>query len=257
MLALCTACAQGRHQGIKKQAAFDVRDLRGYVALCKTVIPQGYGEPIAASDPVDNSYFDDAIFAGDSRIAGLSELYVLADTSARIYGSVSLDVNKAEILKVFTLDDGSAGTMIEAIAQAEAGKIYLSFGLNELGWYVLDVFKEQYLSLINQIKAVQPHAQIYLLDVYNFAKQREYENDYTTLDKVKLMNEAIKEVAVTAQVNLVHSNAMLDSDDTYLPKEWSSDGYHLNSEGFDAWLTMVKTHVNKGEVLYEIQPCND
>lgn len=55
------------------------------------------------SEAVENSYFDDAAFAGDSRIAGIAELYVLADTTARIYGSVSLDVSKATMRTVFPL----------------------------------------------------------------------------------------------------------------------------------------------------------
>lgn len=256
-LAMASACSTSQNTQIRTYGSRSEDELKQHKRLCKFAVPQTYGEPVPESEAVDNSYFNDAAFAGDSRIAGLAELYVLNDTTARIYGSVSLDVSKATMRTVFNLDNGTMGTMIDAIAQSPVQKVYLSFGLNELGWYVMDIFKENYIDIINRIKIAQPQAQIYLLDVYNFSKNREYENDYTTLDKLKQINEAIKEVAQTTQVNLIHSNSMFASEDTYLPEEWSSDGYHLNQEGFAHWLEMVKKHVNKGEVLYETKFCTD
>ena len=256
-LSLASACSASQYTQARQTGYQNDHELRNHVKLCHFAIPQSYGEPVPRSEAVENSYFDDAAFAGDSRIAGIAELYVLADTTARIYGSVSLDVSKATMRTVFPLDNGGMGTMIDALAQTPVQKIYLSFGLNELGWYVMDIFKEDYIDIVNQIKALQPQAQIYLLDVYNFSKSREYENDYTNLDKLKLINDTIKEVAAETQVNLIHSNSMFESEDTYLPDEWTSDGYHLNKEGFSHWLTMIKEHVNKEEILYETKPCAD
>lgn len=256
-LVVASACSASRYTQARLNGSKGEHELQQHIRLCKFALPQTYGEPVPKSEAVEYSYFNDAAFAGDSRIAGLSELYVLADTTARIYGSVSLDVSKATMRTVFALDNGTMGTMIDAIAQSPVQKVYLSFGLNELGWYVMDIFKENYIDIINRIKIAQPQAQIYLLDVYNFSKNREYENDYTTLDKLKQINEAIKEVAQMTQVNLVHSNAMFETEDTYLPEEWSNDGYHLNKEGFAHWLDMVKEHVNKGEVIYETKRCTD
>lgn len=256
-LAMASGCSASQYTQIRTYGSRNEHELKEHNRLCKFAVPQTYGEPVPESEAVDNSYFNDAAFAGDSRIAGLSEYSILTDTTARIYGSVSLDVSKATMRTVFALDNGTMGTMIDAIAQSPVQKVYLSFGLNELGWYVMDIFKENYIDIINRIKIAQPQAQIYLLDVYNFSKNREYENDYTTLDKLKQINEAIKEVAQMTQVNLVHSNAMFETEDTYLPEEWSNDGYHLNKEGFAHWLDMVKEHVNKGEVIYETKRCTD
>lgn len=256
-LALASACSASQYTQIRTYGSRSEHELKQHNQLCKFAVPQTYGEPVPESEPVDISYFNDAVFAGDSRIAGLFDYNVLSDTTARIYGSVSLDVSKATMLSVFTLDNGVMGTMVDAIAQSPVQKVYLGFGLNELGWYVMDIFKENYIDIINRIKIAQPQAQIYLLDVYNFSKNREFENDYTTLDKLKQINEAIKEVAQTTQVNLIHTNSMFDSEDTYLPEEWSSDGYHLNKEGFAHWLDIVKKHVNKGEVIYETKLCNN
>lgn len=256
-LAMASACSASQYTQIRTYGLRNEHELKEHNRLCKFAVPQTYGEPVPESEAVDNSYFNDAAFAGDSRIAGLSEYSILTDTTARIYGSVSLDVSKATMRTVFSLDNGAMGTMIDAIAQSPVQKVYLGFGLNELGWYVMDIFKENYIDIINRIKITQPQAQIYLLDVYNFSKEREYENDYTTLDKLKQINEAIKEVAQTTQVNLIHSNSMFESEDTYLPEEWSSDGYHLNKDGFAYWLDMVKKHVNKGEIIYETKLCTD
>lgn len=256
-LAMVSACSASQYTQIRTYGSRSEHELKNHNRLCKFAVPQTYGEPVPESEAVDTSYFNDAAFAGDSRIEGLSEYSILADTTARIYGSVSLDVSKATMRTVFALDNGAMGTMIDAIAQSSVQKVYLSFGLNELGWYVMDIFKENYIDIINRIKIAQPQAQIYLLDVYNFSKEREYENDYTTLDKLKQINEAIKEVAQTTQVNLIHSNSMFESEDTYLPEEWSSDGYHLNKDGFAYWLDMVKKHVNKGDVIYETKLCTD
>lgn len=254
---LLSACTSSSYINQRHAGEPMISKVKGAIKLCRYAVPQAAGEVVLKSEAVENDYFNDAAFVGDSRIVGLSELNVLVDTTARIYGSVSLDVSKALMRSVFTLDQGSMGTMMEALAQTQVQKVYLSFGLNELGWQVLDVFKENYINIIQQVKAIQPQAQIYLLDVYNFSKSRENEHEYTTLNQIKAMNEAIKEVAKETQVNLIHSNAMFETEDTYLPNEWTSDGYHLNSEGFEHWLEMVKEHVNKGGVVYETKPCLD
>lgn len=226
------------------------------VEYCEFPLQRNLSEPVAFSEAVDESYFNDAVFIGDSRVAGFDIGHVLENTTRTAYAAVSLDLNKVFTKQVIQLDNGNYGTVFDALAQHSFGKVYISFGLNELGWGSMEVFEQKYSELIDQVRMLQPNAMIYLLGVYNFSASVNGENSYTTLDYVKRNNASILNVAQQKGVYYIDSNAMLGGSDVFLPEEWSNDGYHLNQYGYNAWVEMLKTHVEKGEIEYETKPCN-
>ena len=56
------------------------------------------------SDPVEESYFDDVVFIGDSRFSGLIDYNLL--TNATILAAVSLSVNELGTKKVISGTEG-------------------------------------------------------------------------------------------------------------------------------------------------------
>ena len=113
----------------------------------------------------------------------------------------------------------------------------------------MDIFKEDYIDIVNQIKAPAAKAvQIYLCLMLTLQKAVNFKNDYTNLDKLKLINDTIKEVAAETQVNLIHSNSMFESEDTYLPDEWTSGWLSFKTKKalVIGW-RWLKKNMNKGE----------
>lgn len=223
------------------------------IELCDVFVGMSLGQPVKASDEVGIEYFDDAAFIGDSRMVSINSMSNL--TNASVYAAVSMDLNKVFTKPIIPMADGSLGYLLDALNQYQYGKIYMSFGLNELGWYALDVFEEKYTELIQSVKVSQPNATIYLLDIFNISQDRIGGMSYHTLERIKEVNDLIMKIAVDQGVNVIHMNEMLGGDDQYLPASLSSDGFHLNKDGFASWEHLIRTHVHVAEEVYEKRPC--
>ena len=108
-----------------------------------------FSSPVPESDPVDNSYFQDAAFIGDSRTDGF--LIYSGIGCGENLTSNGLSIFKLEEKKAITID-GQSYTILEALGRKQYGKVYLSLGINELGYFDDEGFYEAYcraLSLIH------------------------------------------------------------------------------------------------------------
>ena len=125
----------------------------------------------AASDgftTVEDSYFDDALFIGDSRTVGLSEYGDLqnadffATTGMSVYNVLTETVSVPSVGKV-TLD--------ELLGGMTYGKVYLMLGINELG-YDFNSTVEKYGQVVDYIREKQPDAIIYIEANLHVTKSR-------------------------------------------------------------------------------------
>ena len=100
---------------------------------CDMLVPE--------SEAVDDSYFDDAVFIGNSRTEGLKMYSGLSN--ATFITEVGLTVDS-----IFTdycnISGGGKARAFDQLASMEFGKVYIMLGMNELGWVYESVFKEDY-----------------------------------------------------------------------------------------------------------------
>lgn len=82
---------------------------------------------------VDDSYFDDAVFIGDSRTVGMYEYGGLEETST-FYASTGLTVYKMFDSAIVSVPGQKKKiTVEEALSEKQFAKIYLMIGINEMG----------------------------------------------------------------------------------------------------------------------------
>lgn len=172
----------------------------------------------------DESYFDDAVFIGDSRTEGLKLYSGLKN--ATFYAEKGLDV--ATIFKNEINVDGSKMTIIDALKKQSFGKVYINLGVNELGWPYDSEFIKHYGKVIDAIKEVQPDAEIYLQSIIHVTREKDinppqYINNKTIIKRNKLL----KELAIEKDINFIDPNEVLTDNNGYLMKEASVDGVHL------------------------------
>ena len=91
-----------------------------------------FSQPAPESPAVDNTYFEDAAFVGDSRTDGFL-LYSGIGTGTNLTSN-GLSIFKLAEKKALTID-GKDYTLLEALGLKQYGKVYLSLGVNELGYY--------------------------------------------------------------------------------------------------------------------------
>ena len=114
--------------------------------------------PVQESEPVDDSYFDDVAFVGDSRTDGF-RLY--SGLERGTYFCVTGEtVASATDMENWKTEDGRKVSLADAVAAADCGKIYLMLGINELGWNGTDIFRSHAENLLRRLQADHPDAEI-------------------------------------------------------------------------------------------------
>lgn len=189
---------------------------------------------------VDTSYFDDAVFIGNSRLQGFILYSNLPDLCSYTY--VGMTVKSYFTKAEFTVN-GVSMTAAEAL-EATPGfrKVYLKLGINELGWVSTEQFIESYSKIIEHIYSCNPNAIIYinsLLPVSEYALEKD-----PTLSKEKILeyNEALKQMAAEYGACYLDVASIFTAEDGYMPYEYSFDGVHLNVSSIQLWLNYLLEH---------------
>ena len=113
---------------------------------------------ISKKHSVEKSYFNDALFIGDSRTIGISEYGDLnnatffAYTGMSVYNVFSKTVSVPKVGKL---------NLEQLLSSKKFGKIYIMLGINELG-YNTNQTLENYKKLVDYIKDSQSSAIIYI-----------------------------------------------------------------------------------------------
>ena len=212
-----------------------------------------FSQPCPESPAVDNSYFEDAAFIGDSRTDGFL-LYSGIGCGENLTSN-GLSIFKLAEKKALTID-GQKYTLLEALALKQYGKVYLSLGVNELGYNNDKGFYNAYCNAIDAIRACQPNAVIYiqgLIPLNEDVIAATGGASYLTNEHLRVYNDLMQQVAEEKQVVFLDLEPEFTGPDGQLPADASNDGVHLKKAYCQAWLEYLKTHTVSYETLYPTQ----
>lgn len=209
-----------------------------------------FSKPCPESPAVDNSYFSDAAFIGDSRTEGLM-LYSGIGAVDK-YTSIGISIFKLETKKAVTIN-GVDYTLVEALAQKQYKKVYICLGVNELGYFNDQGFYDSYCKVIDDIRASQPNAVIYIQNLIPLNEDTiaaRGGSPYLTNEHLRVYNELTQKVALEKQVVYLDLYSAFVGPDGQLPADASTDGVHMSGSYYKAWLEYLKTHTVSYETLY-------
>lgn len=201
--------------------------------------PYQYLEPVPASEAVDTSYFDDAVFIGDSRTEGL--LLNTGLSNATGYVSKGLMVDTVFTKKVIN-KDGQKLSVIDALRATDFAKVYIMLGINETGWPYRSVFVEKYGEILDTIREINPEAVIYIQEIIPVSEEVSSTHDYVKNSKIAELNGLLKKLAAEKQVYYIDVSAAVAAENGSLPADAATDGIHLKKEYCNRWLEYLKTH---------------
>ena len=188
---------------------------------------------------VDNEYFSDAVFMGDSLMlgfqsyAGLPKAAYLCRTSLSVMGVYN------------TEDDGRS--LIDKVKDTNPKKIYVMLGANELiTMSNKDAVMDKYSAVIDTLKQDNPEAIIYMHSIFPVTREKE-SSSIAKNDVIRSYNESILKVCEEKNVYFVDVQSAVADKDGYLPENLSTDGVHLGSEGCKIWADYLKCHAIGGE----------
>lgn len=207
----------------------------------ETEAVQGYDytAPVPQGERVENDWFEDAAFLGDSLTDGLllySDIRGAANLSYK--GLTVQSVRTDQVIRV----DGGKYTPLEALGQKTYGKVYILLGINELGWYNDQRFYDCYAQLIDLVREAQPNAQIYLQTLLPVTAEKSESHEWLKNEKIAVYNDLIAQLAEEKEVYLVDAHAALADENGVLPADESTDGVHLTKRGYQCWADYLRTH---------------
>ncbi len=191
------------------------------------------------SVPVDDSYFSDAVFIGDSRMEGFRNSSGI--TTGTFFTSVGMSLSSMTNSAIISTANGNV-TVPAALSGGKYGKIYVMLGANDLGTYDWDAFKEGFAEVLNRFREIQPDAIIYVCGCIYVEEAKVTTGAYVNNANVDILNEILLEATEEEGDYFLNLNEALSDGAGALIAGASADGVHLNQEYYEIMLNYMKTH---------------
>lgn len=204
-----------------------------------------FGEAVPVSIKVSESYFDDALFIGDSITTGIS-LYGILNNGTVL---ASKGVNPSSLLNnKVELPDGSKENLLDLAKEENPKKIYIHIGANGVAFIAEDTFISLYSQIIQRLKEDHPDTVIYVQSIFPVTKAMADANPQYSNDKIDDYNLAIMEMTKEQEVYYLNVAEVLKGPDGALPNEVSpTDGMHFGPATYRVWMDYLLNHVVDAE----------
>ena len=205
------------------------------------VMPEGYDYTMPVpenGDPVDDSYFADAVFLGDSRMEGFALQCGLKNITCYAYkGLTTESVFTSEVI----YKDGEKVTAMDALRDTDFAKVYIMLGINETGWPKPEAFPQYYGKIVDAIREIRSDAVIYAMSIIPVAKSVSDTHEYVKNDKINLYNSYLRDMCAEKEVFYIDLSFMAGEDGA-LPEGAARDGIHVGYDLCKEWLAYLRTH---------------
>ncbi len=182
----------------------------------------------------DPSYFDDALFIGDSRTEGL-----------RLYGTLkNADYFSDKGLAAYKMDSASVNgqTLAEVLKAKKYGKVYVMLGINEVG-NNFDYTVKAFNSTIDTIRQAQPDAIIYIMA--NLHVTTAAQNSTISNERINYLNASFSQLADYKTIFYIDVNPVFDDGDGALRSDATNDGVHVFGNYYETWCNWLCMHTVK------------
>lgn len=196
---------------------------------------------------VKKSYFDDAVFIGDSRIVGMHDYSGL--DHADFFAKTGLTVYN--LLDDKFVEDKQTGKKVSVsymLQNYSYGKIYLMVGINELGTGGTERFRDTYKEVLKKIRKWQPDAVIYVQSIMGVSPAKDRSDEVFNNTNIRDKNYAISKLTDGIHIFYLNIQEVYEDENHALRQELTFDDVHLYAQHYDKWVKYLKTHaVVKGE----------
>lgn len=199
-----------------------------------------------ANGRVDVSYFDDAIFMGDSLADGFKDYAAwmsLKDTGAMYLTQRSM-TPRSFLQPGAMVDAGDAGVVDvwATITDRQPGKMYITLGTNALMAMDPQEFVDSYYQLVQRIKQVSPDTLIYITTIPPTSQAYAAKEERLSKERISQANGMIAQMCRQEGLALINLYDVVEGADGYLNEEINSDGIHMTPAGYKMWLNYLIQH---------------
>lgn len=189
--------------------------------------------------PVDESYFSDAVFIGDSRMEGFrNQSGITQGTFLTGVGMTAANIFTTPFITQYN----EQITVFQAMYNNSFKKIYVMIGTNDLGEPDFDTFKQKYQTCLRELQKQAPDAILYVLSVAYVEESKVTTGDYVNNANIAAVNEKILELCEENDYHYVNINEVLSNGNQALIEGASSDGVHIYDRYCKIWLEYLMSH---------------
>lgn len=197
------------------------------------------------------AWFSDAVFIGDSIMLGwknynnnmlasnpafFGETHFLCEGS---YGAANALVPISDT-SLHPMYMGEQRLLWDSVALMEANKVFICFGLNDIAVYGVDGTVTNFTTIVNNILAARPEAQIYIISAMYMYEGSEMKTLNNT--NIRLLNDGLRSLCETRGFKFVDIASHLVNERGYLLPEYSSDNYvHQTTAAYNIWAEILRS----------------
>lgn len=186
---------------------------------------------------VEDDYFSDAVFIGDSRTVGLHDYGGLDDST--FYATVGMNIYNLWTDK-FCEVDGQMVTLEEALRAKKYGKIYFQIGINEMGRGTIDGFMSAYEESVEKFRELQPDAIIFVQGIMKVAKEKSSKDPIFNNEGIQERNDRIAALADGVNIFYIDVNEVVCDEEGNLNSSLTFDDVHLYGSKYNIWVDYLK-----------------
>lgn len=193
----------------------------------------------------DDSYFDDALFIGDSRTDGLANYGKLSE-HASFFATESLTVyDIMEVSLPLRTPGGEepAADLSTVLKNHKYKKLYFCIGINELGNVGTLKFYEKYVEVVQNLRKLAPHAVIFVQGIMHENKALSSKDPVFNNKNILEKNRAIATLANGHDIFYLDMNESVCDKNGNLKDDYTNDGIHLKAAEYVRWEDWLKDHV--------------
>lgn len=190
---------------------------------------------------VDKSYFDDAVFIGDSRTVGMQDYSGLSN--AQFFAKTGMNVY--DILDDKFITDPKTGEEVSVahmLKNYHYGKIYFMVGINELGTGNTGTFQKAYERVLKKFHKWQPDAVIYIQGIIPVSKAKASGDEIFNNININDKNVAIAQLADGEDIFYLDVSKSLTDKSGYLKADYTFDEIHMYAQYYGLWTDFLMQH---------------
>ncbi len=181
------------------------------------------------TEPKAKSYFDKALFIGDSLTNGLEMFGTLKNatyfcaTSATAAGTAS------------------NANLLNLLSSRSFERVYIMLGINEMGTPPATYAKTMG-RIIDTVRNYQPSAEIYLQTILPVVPEKTWSERVFSVKNIQAANAALYALAEDKGIHLVDTYHAFADKNGRMPDGIASDGVHLYTKNYAIWCDYLLSH---------------
>lgn len=208
-------------------------------------------ESVESQKEVEASWFDDAVFVGDSvtlKLSYYADNGSLGDAKFLCAGSLGYGLALQDLDaegNVHPTYEGEQYTVDDGIQMLGAKKVLIMFGMNDIGLFGIDDSIKNMKTLTERILKKSPEAEIYIQSVTPMLEDTQLSD--LNNKSISEFNKKLKAEAEKLGYKYLDVASVMKDEKGNLIPEYCSDpedmGIHFSDEGCEVWVKYLKSHV--------------